>query len=105
MADGFDVNVNELRQHAQTVANIANLVNAACRVAQGNPSGNAYGVIGQFFAAAILSACGNVRDGIMKGAQSFMDVQNGLKAVADLYQQVDQAHAELLRLTGGETQK
>jgi hypothetical protein len=105
MADGFDVNVSELRKHAQTVATISQLVNSAVRTAQANPGGNAYGVIGQFFAAAMLAACGNVRDGIMKGAQSFMDVQNGLKAVADLYHQVDQAHAELLRLTGGEGQK
>jgi hypothetical protein len=105
MGDGFDVNVSELRKHAQTVAAISQLVNSACRTAQSSPSGNAYGVIGQFFAAAMLAACGNVRDGITKGAQSFMDVQNGLKAVADLYHQVDQAHAELLRLTGGENQK
>ena len=102
MSEGFNVHLGELRQHAATVGQMSNQVSQACKVAQAMLSGNAYGVVGAFFVAAIMSASGEVGDALMKGAKSFMDVQKGLKDVADLYQQVDQARAELFKLSGTE---
>jgi len=97
--DGFNVNVGEVREHSATVATLSSQVNSACQTASASVHGNAYGVIGQFFAAALMGAGDQVRDGILKAAKSFVDVQAGLNAVADLYHQVDNAHAELLKLT------
>lgn len=103
--DGFDVNVGEVRAHSSTVATISSQVNSACTAAQSSVHDNAYGMIGQFFAAAIMLASDQVREGILRGVQSFMDVHNGLRAVADLYQQVDETHAQLLSLVRGEDGK
>jgi hypothetical protein len=97
--DGFNVNLGEVRAHSSTVATLSSQVSAAGQTAQASVHDNAYGVIGQFFAAAVMLAGDQVREGIVKAAKSFMDVQAGLTAVADRYQQVDQAHAELLKLT------
>jgi hypothetical protein len=101
MVDGFHVNVGEVRVHSSTVATLSTQVNSACGTAQGSMHGNAYGEIGAFFAAALMMASDQVRDGILAAAKSFMDVTNGLKTVADLYQEVDQRSAELMRLTQG----
>jgi hypothetical protein len=100
--EGFKVNVAEVRGHASTAATISSQVNQACGMAQSSLHDNAYGMIGAFFAAALMLAGDQVREGLMRGAQSFMDVSTGLKAVADLYQQVDQARAQLFSLNSGE---
>jgi len=97
--DGFNVNLAELRTHSATVATLSSQVNSACQTASASVHDNAYGVIGQFFAAALMMASDQVRDGILKAAKSFMDVKAGLDAVAKAYQEVDQAHAELLKLS------
>jgi len=99
--DGFNINLGELRVHSSTVATLSSQVNSACQTAQASVHGDAYGMIGQFFASALMLASDQVREGILKAAKSFMDVQSGLNAVADLYHQVDQAHADLLKLTKG----
>lgn len=105
MGDSFTVNVDEMRRHANTVANIASQVNAACNAASSSVGGNSYGVIGQFFAAALMSASELVRDGLIKGSKSFTDVHNGLREVADLYQKVDQAQAQLFAVTRGDARR
>ena len=97
--DGFNVNIAEVRVHSSTVATLSSQVSSACQTAQASVHDNAYGMIGQFFASAIMMASDQVRDGILKAAKSFVDVQAGLTAVADLYQQVDKAHADLLKVT------
>ncbi len=101
MVDGFHVNVGEVRVHSTTVATLSSQVNNACGTAQGSMHGNAYGAIGAFFAAALMMASDQVRDGILSAAKSFMDVTKGLDAVADLYHEVDQRSAELMRMTRG----
>ena len=101
MGDGFDVNVGEVRMHCTTVATYSSQVNAAFGAAQSSVHDNAYGVVGAFFAGAMMMASDQAREGILKAAKSLNDVQAGLKAVADLYQQVDDAHAQLLSLTHG----
>jgi len=97
--DGFHVNVAEVRAHSSTVATISSQVSAACQTAQASVHDNAYGVVGQFFAAALMMASDQVRDGILKAAKSFVDVKTGLDAVANRYQQVDQARADLFKLS------
>lgn len=99
MGNGFNVDVAEVRAHAGTVATLSNQVNATTRIASASVTDNAYGLIGQFFAAAIMAASDQVRDGILRAARSMRDVQAGLEAVADLYQQVDETRARLFDLT------
>jgi hypothetical protein len=98
MGDGFHVNAGEVRVHSSTVATISTQVSSACGTAQASVNDNAYGLIGQFFAAAIMLASDQVREGILKAAKSLNDVQTGLDAVADLYQRVDETHAQVLSL-------
>jgi uncharacterized protein YukE len=105
MAEGFTVSVAEVRTHANTVSSISGQVNSACGMAQASVHDDAYGMIGRFFAAALMGASDLVRDGIIKAAKSFTDVHNGLRQVADLYEQVDRAHAELLGLNRGDNRR
>jgi hypothetical protein len=98
MGDGFDVNLGEMRGHCATVSTITSQVNSATGAA--SVGGDSYGAIGQFFASAIIAACGDAEDGILKAAKSFLDVHTGLTDVVNLYQQVDEAHAGLFRTTG-----
>jgi hypothetical protein len=102
MSEGFDVNVGEVRVHATTVATLSTEVQSACGTSQGGMHNDAYGMIGQFFAAALILASDQVRDGILSAARSFMDVQKGLSDVADLYQQVDETRAQVMALTQGD---
>ncbi|GAA2974343.1 type VII secretion target [Actinokineospora diospyrosa] len=95
---GFDINLGEVRAHADTVASISTEVNSALRIAQATVGGNAYGAIGAFFASAIALASDDVREAITKTAKAYMDVQDGLRAVAADYQEIDDAHA---RVFGG----
>lgn len=105
MGDGFDINVGEVRAHCSTVATLSSQVNSAGGPAQASVHDNAYGVIGQFFAAAIMLASDDARDGILRAARSLTDVHSGLTAVVDAYQQVDQARADVFRLTEGTEQR
>ncbi len=89
---GFNVNVQEMRVHARTVATLSTQVRSATGAAQA-VSGDAYGVIGQFFASAILSACGDVLQGIQKVATAIDDVRKGLEDVAKEYEQIDLGNA------------
>ncbi|MGX7825488.1 type VII secretion target [Actinokineospora sp. 24-640] len=92
MGTGFTVNVAEVRGHARTVADCSGQVQGARDLAQ-LVSDNAYGVIGGFFASAILSACGDVLEGIQKVAAAVDDVRQGLEAVAADYEMIDQGNA------------
>jgi hypothetical protein len=105
MGSGFNVDVAEVRAHASTVATLSSQVNAATRTAAASVTDNAYGLIGQFFAAAIMAASDQVREGILRAAQSMREVQAGLEAVADLYQQVDETRARLFSLTKGDERR
>lgn len=88
MGSGFSVNVAEVRVHSRTVAACSAQVHSATGAAQSVPDG-AYGVIGQFFASAILSACGDVVQGIARVATAVDDVRAGLEAVAEQYSSID----------------
>ncbi|GLW93418.1 type VII secretion target [Actinokineospora globicatena] len=95
---GFDINLGEVRAHADTVATISSEVNAALKIAQATVGGDAYGAIGAFFASAIALASDDVRQAITKTAKAYADVQDGLRAVVADYQEIDDAHA---RVFGG----
>lgn len=95
MDNGFTVVVGEVRAHASTVAAIAGEVRGSGGAAQDSVSGGAYGQIGEFFAAAITQACGDVRDTIGRASETVRQVETGLRDSADLYQLNDERHASL----------
>ncbi|MBM7771645.1 uncharacterized protein YukE [Actinokineospora baliensis] len=92
MGTGFNVNVAELRAHAGTVATCAAQVHSATSLTQ-QVSAAAYGVIGQFFASAVLAACGDVLQGIQKVATAIDDVRKGIEDVARDYERIDMGNA------------
>lgn len=92
MGSGFNVSVPEVRGHARTVADCSAQVHGAQSLTQ-QVSDGAYGLIGSFFAAAILSACGDVLEGFQKVATAFDDVRQGLEAVAEDYEAIDLGNA------------
>lgn len=95
MGTGFTVNVGEVRTHAQTVGNIAAQVRSVSSSAQDSVGGDAYGQIGQFFAAAITGAAAEIRDGINHASQTVNQVETGLQRAAAAYEAVDERHAQL----------
>ncbi|PPK70476.1 type VII secretion target [Actinokineospora auranticolor] len=92
MGTGFNVNVAEMRVHARTVATCSTQVQSATGATQ-SVSDAAFGMIGQFFATAILAACGDVLQGIQKVATAFDDVRKGIEDVAREYEQIDLGNA------------
>lgn len=103
MGTGFTVSVGEVRSHASTVATIAVRVRAASNGAQ-DSVGGAYGQLGEFFAAALTDACGELRDTIGRASETVHQVETGLRQAADLYQHNDDQHASLYAL-GGEADR
>jgi hypothetical protein len=95
MGEGFNVLVGEVRTHASTVTTIASQVRSASGGAQESVGGGAFGQIGEFFAAAISQACGELQSIGDRASQTVDQVQSGLLQVADAYQSVDDNHASL----------
>src|SRR5881398_2676006 len=93
MSDSFNVTVTEVRKHSDTVQQIAAVVGAARAAAAPSVGDGAYGLVGQFFAAAITAAAGSVLDGIKTAAQSVDDVRTGLRDTAADYERIDRVHA------------
>jgi hypothetical protein len=83
-------------KHANTVADLAADARNAASTAQAALSGDAFGIIGQFLAMAILQATGEAKEGLAKAAQTVSDVNNGLLASAKAYQDTDRRHAAFL---------
>ena len=92
MGSGFNVSVPEVRGHARTVAACSAQVQGAQNLTQ-MVTDNAYGLIGSFFASAVLSACGDVLEGFQKVASAIDDVRQGLEAVAEDYEAIDLGNA------------
>ncbi len=97
MGDKFDVDVGEVRAHAATVGSVSEQVNAAQATHPAVAEG-AFGEVAAFFATAVTSAGEEIRDVIAASARSVSNVQGGLDATADLYEQIDDRHAQLLRV-------
>jgi hypothetical protein len=101
MADEYEVNVEGLREHAATVGGLAGEVGAAGTAAQAAVGGDSFGSIAQFFAQTIMSTSDQVRDTIGTSAQTVTDVQSGLTATANAYQQIEEHHAQVFRVADG----
>lgn len=97
MSDSFDVEIDKLLAHAETVATLANDARSAASTAQAALSGDSFGLIGQFLAALLLQATAEAKEGLMKAAQTISEVDNGLKTTARAYQGTDNRHASFMR--------
>lgn len=95
MGEGFNVVVGEVRAHARTVTTVASRVRSASGGAQDSVGGGAFGLIGEFFAAAVTQACAELREVGDRASRTVDQVQVGLSQVADAYQAVDEGHAGL----------
>jgi hypothetical protein len=93
MGNQFSVDVAQVQEHASTVSGLAGQVQQAANTANSAVSGDAYGVIGQFFASAILQACGDIQGGIGTAAQTMQTMSNGVRAAGELYERLDQLSA------------
>lgn len=99
----FNVNVDEVRAHAQTVGNIAQTVRSVAGGAQDSVSGGAFGQIAEFFASAITGAADLVRQTMNDAGQTVDQVQTGLNQAADGYQMTEDKHVQVFTVVGGET--
>ena len=100
MGVDFNVNVGEVRSHAQTVGNIAENVRSVASGASDSVSGGAFGQIAEFFASAITSAADVVRQSMTHSSQSVDQVQTGLKQTADGYELVEDRHVQVFNTAG-----
>lgn len=100
MGEGFNVSVDEVRSHAQTVGNIAANVQSAAGSASDSVSGGAFGQIAEFFASAITSAADVVRQSMTDAGQTVGQVQTGLNQVADNYQAIEDEHVRVFAIAG-----
>lgn len=90
MFESFNVSVDELRQHATTVDQLATRMRSATDTADpGSLTTEAFGIFGSFLAQAILQIAGKAQDGLGNAADSVMDMGIGIKEVAELYENVD----------------
>jgi len=98
MGDDFNVNVGEVRSHAQTVGTIADQVRSSGSGAQDSVSGGAFGQIAEFFASAITGAANEIRGGISHAGGTVNQVQDGLSQAADGYQATEDQHVRAFKL-------
>jgi uncharacterized protein YukE len=99
MADDFNVNVGDVRSHAQTVGSIAANIRSAAGGAQDSVSGGAFGQIAEFFASAITGAANEVRQTMNGASQTVDQVQAGLNLTADGYQMTEDRHTKVFTVT------
>jgi hypothetical protein len=95
MGEGFNVNVDEVRTHAQAVGDVAADVRSAAGSAQDSVSGGAFGEIAEFFASAITGAADVVRQTVNGASQTVDQVQSGLTLAADGYQAMEERHVQV----------
>jgi methyl-accepting chemotaxis protein len=100
MGDGFNVNVDEVRTHAQTVGDIAATVRSVAGGARDSVSGGAFGQIAEFFASAITGAADVVRQSVNHAGETVDQVRSGLNLAADGYQTIEDKHVSVFSTTG-----
>lgn len=105
MGDDFNVNVGEVRSHAQTVGSVAANVRSVAGSATDSVSGGAFGEIAEFFASAITGAADTVRQSMNDAGGTVDQVQTGLNRVADGYQATEDRHVQVFTVTEGEVRK
>lgn len=90
MFDSFNVSVEELRQHAKTIDQLAARMRTATETADPSSlSTDAFGIFCSFLAQGLLQVAGKAQDGLGNAADSIMDMSQGIKEVAELYENVD----------------
>jgi hypothetical protein len=99
MGEGFNVNVGEVRTHAQAVGDVAADVRSVAGGAQDSVSGGAFGEIAEFFASAITGAADAVRQTMNGASQNVDQVQSGLNLAADGYQAIEERHVQVFTVT------
>ena len=99
----FNVNVDQVREHAQTVGEIAASVRSVAGGAQDSVSGGAFGEIAEFFASAITGAADVVRQTMNDASQTVDQVQSGLNLAADGYKMIEDQHVRVFAVVSGET--
>ena len=105
MGDDFNVNVGEVRSHAQTVGSIAANVRSVAGSATDSVSGGAFGEIAEFFASAITGAADQVRQSMNNASQTVDQVQTGLHLVADGYQATEERHVQVFTVAQAEVKE
>jgi hypothetical protein len=85
----FNVNPEEIRAHADTVDQLTQRMLSATSTADPSLSTDAFGVFGSFLAQFLLKTAGSSQDVLGQATETVADMCQGLKEVADLYQNVD----------------
>lgn len=99
MGEGYNVSIDEVRSHAETVGGIAADVRSVAGGAQDSVSGGAFGEIAEFFASAITGAADVVRQTMNGASQNVDQVQSGLSLAADGYQALEERHVQVFTVT------
>ncbi|MFI9010464.1 type VII secretion target [Actinosynnema sp. NPDC053489] len=89
MFQSFHVNPDEIRAHASTVDQLTQRMVSAAGTADPSLSTDAFGVFGSFLAQFLLKTAGSSQDVLGQAAETVADMCQGLREVADLYENVD----------------
>jgi Excreted virulence factor EspC, type VII ESX diderm len=93
MFDSFHVSPEEIRAHAGTVDQLTQRMLSATKTADPSLSTDAFGVFGSFLAQFLLKTAGVSQDLLGQATETVADMCQGLKEVADLYENVDMDNA------------
>ncbi|WP_158842590.1 type VII secretion target [Saccharothrix deserti] len=89
MFDSFNVSPEQIRAHAGTVDQLTQRMLSATNTADPSLSTEAFGVFGSFLAQFLLKTAGSSQDILGQATETIADMCQGLKEVADLYENVD----------------
>ncbi|ONI90453.1 hypothetical protein ALI22I_11990 [Saccharothrix sp. ALI-22-I] len=89
MFDSFIVDPDQIRAHAGTVDQLTQRMLSATKTADPSLSTDAFGVFGEFLAGFLLKTAGSSQDILGQATETIADMCQGLKEVADLYENVD----------------
>ncbi len=89
MFDSFNVSPEEIRAHAGTVDQLTQRMLSATNTADPSLSTDAFGVFGSFLAQFLLKTAGSSQDILGQAAETVADMCQGLREVAELYENVD----------------
>ncbi|GAA3847424.1 hypothetical protein GCM10022243_11910 [Saccharothrix violaceirubra] len=89
MFDSFHVSPEEVRAHAATVDQLTQRMLAATKTADPSLSSDAFGIFGGFLASFLLRTAGMSQDLFGQATETVADMCQGLREVADLYENID----------------
>ncbi|GAA2680988.1 MULTISPECIES: type VII secretion target [Actinosynnema] len=89
MFDSFNVSPEQIRAHAGTVDQLTQRMVTATQTADPSLATDAFGIFGSFLAEFLLKQAGASQDILGQAAETVADMCQGLKEVADLYENVD----------------